>query len=78
MLALPMILELMNRRVSKDGRWHDLACGGPSRRASKFVADFGTIGCQSQAGLTLVRAPPDKADIDMMRTSETTCQCMFR
>jgi hypothetical protein len=32
-------------------------------RASKSaVADFDTVGCQSQAGLTLVRAPPDEAD----------------
>jgi hypothetical protein len=22
-------------RVSKDGRWHDLACGRPSRRAQE-------------------------------------------
>jgi hypothetical protein len=32
-------------------------------RASKSaVADFGTIGCQSQAGPTLVRAPQDEVD----------------
>jgi hypothetical protein len=41
-------------------------------RASKSaVADFDTVGCQSQAGLTLVRAPLDEVDVDMIRTSET-------
>jgi hypothetical protein len=50
-------------RVSKDGRWHDLACGRLSRRASKSAAaDFDTVGCQSQARLTLVRPPLDEAD----------------
>jgi hypothetical protein len=35
----------------------------PEERASKSaVADFDTIDCQSQAGLTLVRAPLAEAD----------------
>jgi hypothetical protein len=36
-----------------------MAAGATSFSA---VPDFDTIGCQSQAGLTLVRAPLDEAD----------------
>jgi hypothetical protein len=63
--------------VLKDGPWQDLACGRPSRRAQSksAAADFDTIDCRSQAGLTSVRAPQDEVDddIEMIQSSETTC-----
>src|SRR5262249_12840953 len=60
-------------RVSKDGRWHDLACGRPSRRANRnrLLPISTPLKCRSRAGPTSVRAPLDEVDVDMIRTSET-------
>jgi hypothetical protein len=62
----PSLLDIAlckSHGVSKDGCWHDLACGGPARRAQERAPQDEDDDDDDDVDIDF--------DIDMIRTSET-------